>query len=46
MRKTILSINHTSEDKIDEMVEGIFELILETVLSRNEEITIAGEEYH
>ena len=71
MSKTILSINHTSEDKIDEMegyskiikknidydslllahpydremVEGIFELILETVLSKNEEITIAGDAY-
>lgn len=28
-----------------EMVEGIFELILETVLSKNEEITIAGDVY-
>lgn len=46
MSKTILSINHTSEDKIDEMVEGIYDLILETVLSKNEEITIAGEEYY
>ncbi len=71
MSKTILSINHTSEDKIDEMegyskiikknidydslllahpydremVEEIFELILETVLSKNEEITIAGDVY-
>ena len=28
-----------------EMVEGIFNLILETVLSKNEEITIAGDVY-
>lgn len=28
-----------------EMVEGIYELILETVLSKNEEITIAGDVY-
>ena len=28
-----------------EMVEGIFELILETVLSKNEGITIAGDVY-
>lgn len=28
-----------------EMVEGIFNLILETVLSKNEEITIAGDMY-
>ena len=28
-----------------EMVEGIFELILETVLSKNDEITIAGGVY-
>ena len=28
-----------------EMVEGIFDLILETVLSKNEEITIAGDVY-
>ncbi len=28
-----------------EMVEGIFELILETVLSKNEDITIAGDVY-
>ena len=28
-----------------EMVEGIFNLILETVLSKNEEITIAGNVY-
>lgn len=28
-----------------EMVEGIFELILETVLSKNDEITIAGDVY-
>ena len=27
------------------MVEGIFNLILETVLSKNEEITIAGDVY-
>ncbi len=71
MSKTILSINHTSEDKIDEMegyskiikenidydglllaypydremVEGIYDLILETVLSKNDEITIAGDVY-
>ena len=29
-----------------EMVEGIFNLILETVLSKNGEITIAGDVYH
>ena len=71
MSKTILSINHTSEDKIDEMegyseiikenidydslllahpydqemVEGIYDLILETVLSKNQEISIAGDVY-
>ena len=71
MSKTILSINHTSEDAINEMegyseiikenidydslllahpydcemVEGFFQLILETVLSKNEEITIAGDVY-
>ena len=28
-----------------EMVEGIYDLILETVLSKNEEITIAGDVY-
>ena len=28
-----------------EMVEGIFDLILETVLSKNGEITIAGDVY-
>lgn len=28
-----------------EMVEGIFDLILETVLSKNKEITIAGSVY-
>lgn len=28
-----------------EMVEGIYDLILETVLSKNEEITIAGNVY-
>lgn len=71
MSKTILSINHDSEDEIDEMegysqiikenldydsllmvhlhdqemVDGIYDLILETVLSKNEEITIAGDVY-
>ena len=29
----------------NEMIEGIFELILETVLSKNDEITIAGDVY-
>ena len=33
------------QQKSVEMVEGIFNLILETVLSKNEEITIAGDVY-
>ena len=71
MSKTILSINHDSQDEIDEMegyskiikenidydglllaypydremVEGIYDLILETVLSKNDKITIAGDVY-
>ena len=36
---------HLAHPYDQEMVEGIFDLILETVLSKNGEITIAGDVY-